>query len=51
MDAKLKTKFFNNYSLIEWNDLLLNFDPTINYTSWFLNYVEILNSSFNFLTQ
>jgi len=45
MDAKLKTKFFNNYSLIEWNDLLLNFDPTINYTSWFLNYVEILNSS------
>tara|TARA_B110000238_G_C16055354_1_gene407989 strand:- start:116 stop:1150 length:1035 start_codon:yes stop_codon:yes gene_type:complete len=43
--AALKTKIFNNYSLIEWNDLLLNFDPTINYTSWFLNYVEVLNST------
>jgi hypothetical protein len=41
----METKFFSNYSLVDWSDLLLNFDSTINYTSWFLNYVEILNTS------
>jgi hypothetical protein len=46
MASSLNTKSFNNFSLIKWNDLLLNFDPIINYTSWFLNYVETLNKSY-----
>jgi len=45
MEVILRTKYFINYSFEDWNTLLLNFDSTINYTSWFLNYVEILNLS------
>jgi len=47
MKDLLTTKLFINYSQDDWNNLLLNFEPTINYTSWFLNYVETLNLSSN----
>ena len=34
---------FKEFSIEGWNQLLKNFDASINYTSWFLNYVEVLN--------
>jgi hypothetical protein len=43
MQSNLRIKRYINYSKDEWDRLLLNFKATINYTAWFLNYVEILN--------
>ena len=43
LQSNLKTKRYIDYSLEDWNKLLLNFNPTINYSAWFLNYVEILD--------
>ena len=45
MEALFRTKNFIDYSIDDWSNLLVNFDSTINYTAWFLNYVEILNAS------
>jgi hypothetical protein len=45
MDNLIKRPF-KEYSFSEWDNLLYFFDGTINYTSWFINYIEILNSSF-----
>lgn len=36
--------YFNDFSSSEWDSLVDHFDVTINYTSWFLNYIEILNA-------
>lgn len=45
MQSNLSIKRYVYYSKNEWDSLLLNFETTINYTAWFLNYVEILNSA------
>jgi hypothetical protein len=45
MKSDLKIKKYINYTKKDWEALLLNFDASINYTSWFLDYVEILNKS------
>ena len=45
MQANLRIKRYTSYSKDDWDSLLLNFDATINYTAWFLNYVEVLNNS------
>jgi hypothetical protein len=42
---KLSTKPFKSYSSKEWAKILLDFDPTVNYTFWFIDYVEILNEA------
>ena len=45
MDAKeLSSIQFIEFEFDEWDKVLSNFDATINYTSWFLNYIEILNA-------
>ena len=44
--SNLRIKKYVSYSKNDWEGLLLNFEASINYTYWFLNYVEILNSSF-----
>jgi len=36
-------KSFKDFSEEEWDNLLDNFDVTVNYTAWFLNYIEVLN--------
>ena len=43
---------FKDFSIEGWNQLLKKFDATVNYTSWFLNYIEVLNvkTSINNLT-
>ena len=43
---------FKDFSIEGWDQLLKKFDATINYTSWFLNYIEVLNvkTSINNLT-
>ena len=43
MDNLIKRRF-KDFSSSEWDDLLCFFDGTINYTSWFINYIEVLNS-------
>ena len=45
MQSNLSIKKYINYSKVDWNSLLVNFDSTINYTAWFLDYVEVLNHS------
>ncbi len=46
MDIKgnLNTRLFKDFSANEWDELLGTFDGTINYTSWFINYIEVLNA-------
>ena len=43
---------FKDFSIEGWNELLKGFDATVNYTSWFINYIEVLNvnTSINNLT-
>ena len=41
--SKLSTHLFKNLSFNEWDIILENFETSINYTSWFLNYIEVLN--------
>jgi hypothetical protein len=41
---KLSINLFNNFSNDDWSEILNYFDATINYTSWFLSYIEVLNS-------
>ena len=41
----LRIEYFVNHSIENWNRLLIHFDSTINYTPWFLNYIEVLNAS------
>ena len=43
--TNLRIKRYVNYSENDWDLLLSSFDATINYTFWFLNYIEILNSN------
>jgi hypothetical protein len=43
----LSIKSFENYSPSKWDDLITDFDVTINYTAWFISYVEVLNSKNN----
>ena len=45
MKSKFRIKRFARYTEVDWDKLLLNFDSTINYTFWFLNYVGVLNHS------
>jgi hypothetical protein len=45
MQSNLSIKKYINYSKVDWDSLLVNFDSTINYTAWFLDYVEVLNHS------
>ena len=40
-------RLFQDFSANEWDELLDTFDATINYTAWFINYIEVLNVSFN----
>ena len=40
----LTTDSFNNLSFDEWSRILNYFNATINYTSWFLKYIELLNA-------
>jgi hypothetical protein len=49
MDIKenLNTRLFKDFSANEWDELLGTFDGTINYTAWFINYIEVLNAGFN----
>lgn len=48
MKAKeLSSVQFIDFEFDEWDKALINFDATINYTSWFLNYIEILNAKSN----
>jgi tetratricopeptide (TPR) repeat protein len=42
---EISISFFKDFSDEHWNDVLNFFDATINYTSWFLNYIEVLNSA------
>ena len=46
MDIKdnLNTRLFRDFSANEWDELLDTFDRTINYTAWFINYIEVLNA-------
>ena len=39
----LSISLFKDFSTKEWDKLLKNFDSTVNYTAWFLNYIEVLN--------
>ena len=39
----LSISLFKDFSTKEWGKLLENFDSTVNYTAWFLNYIEVLN--------
>lgn len=39
----LSVSLFKEFSAKEWDALLENFDSTVNYTAWFLNYIEVLN--------
>ena len=41
--CKLRINSFKDFSVEEWTKLLREFDATVNYTSWFLNYIEVLN--------
>lgn len=38
---------FTDFNPNEWDNLIINFNVTINYTSWFLSYIEILNAKNN----
>ena len=40
----LSLDLFDNLSYDEWGTVLNNFNVTINYTSWFLKYIEALNA-------
>ena len=40
----LSTNLFKNLSFDEWDGVLKNFNVSINYTSWFLKYIEVLNA-------
>ena len=40
---KLSIRRFKSYSSKEWAGILLDFDTTVNYTSWFIDYIETLN--------
>ena len=42
---KLSLNFFKGFNSKKWDLILNNFNSTVNYTSWFLNYIEVLNSS------
>ena len=42
---KLSIRGFKSYSSKEWTEILLDFDATVNYTSWFIDYIEILNEA------
>ena len=42
---KLSIRRFKSYSSKEWAEILLDFDATVNYTSWFIDYIEILNEA------
>ena len=46
MDIKgnLNTRLFKDFSANEWDQLLGAFDGTVNYTAWFINYIELLNN-------
>lgn len=50
--VRLSMNLFKDFSSEEWNKLLRKFNATVNYTSWFLNYIEVLNAktSINNLT-
>ena len=39
----LSISLFKDFSTKEWDKLLKNFDSTVNYTAWFLSYIEALN--------
>jgi len=40
----LSISLFKDFSAKKWDDKLLeNFDSTVNYTAWFLSYIEVLN--------
>ena len=41
--SKLSVRNFNDHSLEQWALLLLDFNATVNYTSWFLKYIEVSN--------
>jgi hypothetical protein len=48
MKAKeLSSIRFTNFNSDEWDKTITEFDATINYTSWYLNYIEILNAKSN----
>ena len=42
--SKLSVRNFKDHSFEQWALLLLDFDATVNYTSWFLKYIEVLNA-------
>ena len=42
--SKLSIRNFIDHSFEQWELLLLDFDTTVNYTSWFLKYIEVLNA-------
>ena len=43
----LSIKSFENYPSSKWDKLITDFDVTINYTAWFISYIEVLNSNNN----
>lgn len=47
ISERFKQVFFNELSTTEWDQLSRYFEVTINYTSWFLNYIEVLNADSN----
>lgn len=47
MNHNLKIRTFGSYLSEEWDQILLGFDASINYTFWFINYIEILNEASN----
>jgi len=40
----LNIRLFKDFCTDEWDELLGTFDGTINYTAWFINYIEVLNA-------
>ncbi len=44
MKEQLVAKPFQKFTNSEWDKLLDDFNATVNYTSWFIDYLEVLNT-------
>lgn len=47
MTQNSNIRLFSSYFSEEWDQLLMDFDASVNYTFWFINYIEILNEVSN----